>query len=141
MCFPHPEPQIATKTHVLGISTPPNGPWALGAKNCHGSNQKCSPGTLFGGRIFLENLLLYTNPVHTKTQTPYTHTRKHTHRFASVRIHTYTHTHKHTNLSPVAIYSKFNRCAIYAMSSLSNLETISNSDFQFACRYRFTGLE
>ena len=97
MCFPHPEPQIATKTRVLGISTSPNGPWALGAKNCHGSNQKCSPGTLFGGPIFLENLPLYTNPVHTKTQTPYTHTRKHTHRFASVRIHTYTHTRKHTH--------------------------------------------
>ena len=89
--FGHPS---AAHGLCFGHFDPPNGSWALGAKNCHGSNQKCSPGTLFGGPTFLENLPLYTNPVHTKTQTPYTHTHKHTHRFASVRIHTYTHTHQ-----------------------------------------------
>ena len=131
MCFPHPETQIATKTRVLGISTPPKRPLGAPGQKWPREQSKMLSWSIFRRAVFLKICPCTQTPytqkhkphTHIHTNTPIvlppcagTHTRIHTNTPIVLPPCAYTHTHIQTNLSPVAIYSKFNRCATYAMS-------------------------
>ena len=94
--FPHPEPQIATKARVLGISTPPKRPLgARGQKLPREQSKMLSWDAFWRAFFFGKSALVHkprthknANPIHTYTQThPSLCLRAHTH------IHAYTQTH------------------------------------------------